>query len=330
MTKIVRSVGRGGVNLYNDVITIQKLLNKQRIPGASGQLKYDGAVGKETITRIELFQKNIVKMPRPDGRVDPNGKTMAALAGTTTTQPGSSEEKLITTAVLRAAEGSNSESYYNGIVDIMNTYAKAYEINTPKRVAHFLAQIAHESQLKSVEENGAYSAKRMRQIFGCKGGSKNYDSAKDDCKLGNDGKPNRLRDKLWTEEKTYAMNSKNLLNYVYARASMGNGNEASGDGYKYRGRGMIQLTGKNNYDAFTKCHNKKNPNDPRDFVANPDLLVSEPKYGIESAFFFWDANNLNTIADTDKINDVTMAVNNGLNGLADRVARLTRIKKVME
>lgn len=83
MSKIVRSVGRGGVNLYNDVIIIQKLLNKQRLPGVTGQLKYDGDAGKETITRIEIFQKHIVKMAKPDGRIDPGGKTMARLAGTT-------------------------------------------------------------------------------------------------------------------------------------------------------------------------------------------------------------------------------------------------------
>ena len=328
MTKIVRSVGRGGVNLYNDVITIQKLLNKKRPPGITGQLKYDGDAGKETITRIELFQKNIVKMPKPDGRVDPGGMTMANLTGTTA-QSGLSEKTTITIALLRAADDSNTESYYKDIVEIMNTYAKAYAINTPQRAAHFLAQIAHESGLKSTEENGNYSAKRMHEIFGCKGGPKNYDPATDDCKLGMNGKPTRLRDKLWTEEKTYAKNAKNLLNYVYA-SRLQNGSETSGDGYKYRGRGMIQLTGKANYDAFTKCHNKKNPNDLRNFVANPDQLITESKYGIESAFFFWEANNLNSIADTDKLNEVTMAVNGGLNGLSDREARFTRIKKVLE
>ena len=95
MSKIVRSVGRGGVNLYNDVIIIQKLLNKQRIPGVTGQLKYDGDAGKETITRIEIFQKHIVKMAKPDGRIDPGGKTMAKLvAGTTPPSKPSGLSKL--------------------------------------------------------------------------------------------------------------------------------------------------------------------------------------------------------------------------------------------
>ncbi len=92
----------------------------------------------------------------------------------------------------------------------------------------------------------------MRKTFGCKGGSRQYDKNTDDCKLG------RLREKLWTQESKYAHNPKNLANYVYARKSLGNGNELSGDGYKYRGgRGIMQLTGKNNYQMFTNKHNIK-------------------------------------------------------------------------
>jgi predicted chitinase len=225
----------------------------------------------------------------------------------------------ITTALLRAAEPTNTDAYYDSILDAMNQYADLYAINTPLRVAHFLSQIGHESQFKIIEENGAYSAKRMRQIFGCKGGQRNYDASRDDCKLG------RLRDKLWAEEGKYANNSQNLLGYVYA-SRFDNGDEASGDGYKYRGRGMMQLTFKSNYAAFTITHNKRNPDDQRDFVANPDLLVSEPKYGIESAYFYWDSRNINAIADTDDVERVTIAVNGGLNGLAERQAALQRIK----
>lgn len=81
MTKILRSVGRGGVNLYADVIAIKKLLNKQRMAGATSLLKLDGTVGSETIARIELFQKNELKMAKPDGRVDPGGKTLSKLTG---------------------------------------------------------------------------------------------------------------------------------------------------------------------------------------------------------------------------------------------------------
>jgi len=228
----------------------------------------------------------------------------------------------ITTASLKAADSTNKDSYYDSIVEMMNRYAEAYAINTALRVAHFLSQIGHESGFKIVQENGNYSAARMRKIFGCKGGSKNYDTAKDDCAMG------RLRDKLWTEETRYAGNPKNLLGYVYA-SRFGNGDEASGDGYKYRGRGMMQLTFKANYSKFTASHNQKNPDDPRDFVADPDLLLTDTKYGIESAYFFWGSRKINAIAYSDNVHDVTIAVNGGLNGLSDREARLQSVKKAL-
>jgi len=190
-------------------------------------------------------------------------------------------------------------------------------------VAHFLSQIGHESKFKIVEENGSYNAKRMREVFGCKGGMKNYDKNKDECT------GERLRDKLWTEESKYANNANNLLAYVYAGPRLGNGDEASGDGYKYRGRGMIQLTFKDNYSKFTAAHNQKNPGDPRDFVADPDVLLTDPKYAVESAFYFWDDRKINPLADDDNAVKVTKAVNGGLNGLPDREARLKRIKAAL-
>ena len=228
----------------------------------------------------------------------------------------------ITTALLKAADSTNTDEYYDSILEMMNQYCEAYEINTPLRVAHFLSQIGHESKFKIVEENGNYSAKRMREFFGCRGGPRNYNAAQDECTAG------RLREKLWTEESKYARNAKNLFSYVYA-SRLGNGDEASGDGHKYRGRGMMQLTGKTNYSQFTASHNQKNPNDPRDFVANPELLVTDRQYGIESAFYFWDARSLNAIADSDNVRDVTIAINGALNGLADREARLQSVKKAL-
>ena len=71
---------------------------------------------------------------------------------------------------------------------------------------------------------------------------------------------------------------------------------------------VIQLTGKENYMKFTVSHNAKNPDDPRDFVANPDLLKTDLRYGIESAYFFWDTKHLNEIADADDVEAVTLAV----------------------
>lgn len=229
---------------------------------------------------------------------------------------------MITVAILKAAEPGNTDQYYQSILGGMNKYAAAYKINTRLRIAHFLAQIAHESKLKTVEESGNYSAERMHQIFGCKGGSRNYDAGRDDCRLG------RLREKLWTEQAKYARNSKNLLSYVYANR-LGNGDEASGDGFRYRGRGMIQLTGKTNYKGFTDSHNARNPDDPQDFVERPELLIDIIDYGVESAFYFWDSLPLNAAADADDVVKVTRLINGGDIGLADRKARLARIKAAM-
>jgi predicted chitinase len=234
----------------------------------------------------------------------------------------------ITIALLQAADSTNSADYYASIVDPLNAYAKAYAVDSRSRIAHFLSQIGHESAFRNAAENGSYSAARMRQVFGCKGGAACYDAGTDNCALGADGKPAQLRPKLWTDEQTYARNPQSLLSYVYA-LRLGNGDEASGDGFRFRGRGLIQLTGKDNYHAFTACHNQKNPQDPKNFVDFPDLLVSELKYAIESAYYFWEANDINPIADGDDVAAVTRKVNGGLNGLDDRRARFERIKNAM-
>lgn len=232
---------------------------------------------------------------------------------------------LISVELLLKAEPSNSAEYYDGIVAAMNTFAALYQVDTPLRVAHFLAQIGHESHFKPIEENGNYSPKRMREIFGCRGGASRYNDVADECLLGPGA---RLRPKLWLDEARYAHNPANLLSYVYA-SRFDNGDEASGDGFRYRGRGLIQLTFKANYQAFTDRHNAKNPDDPQDFVLDPDLLVTQRKYAVESAFFFWDTTKLNEDADKDDLQAVTRKINGGLNGLPDRRARLVRIKQAM-
>jgi predicted chitinase len=238
------------------------------------------------------------------------------------------EAAVVSVALLRVADGSNPDTYYEGIVAALADSARRYRVDTPLRLAHFLAQIGHESSFRATEESGSYSAPRMHEIFGCRGGPSQYDRAEDDCKLGPDGKPARLRPKLWTEQASYAGNPQRLLSYVYANR-LGNGDEASGDGYRYRGRGLVQLTGKANYAAFTEAHNVRDSDDLRDFVAEPDLLLSELKYAIESAFYYWDARTVNALADLDDLEGVTRAVNGGLNGLIDRGARLARIKKAL-
>jgi predicted chitinase len=110
---------------------------------------------------------------------------------------------------------------------------------------------------------------------------------------------------------------------------MGNGDEASQEGYKFRGRGIIQLTGKNNYRKYTEIHNRANPNDQRDFVEDPDMIITVTRYGIESGFIYWAMVNANEIADSDRSADLTAAINGGMNGYADRIECLTKLKEHM-
>lgn len=171
-----------------------------------------------------------------------------------------------------------------------------YGVNTPLRLAHFLAQAGHESGgFRVFQENLNYSDKGLKGIF------KKY----------------FLRpDKTIDEPKVlaYAKKPEKIANLVYA-SRMGNGPEASGDGYKFRGRGAIQLTGKDNYTAFSKTVTEDS------ILANPDLVAT--KYALASAAWFWSKNNLNTIADQgateEVVTKITKRVNGGTIGLADRL-----------
>ena len=111
------------------------------------------------------------------------------------------------------------------------------------------------------------------------------------------------------EADAYARQPEKIANRVYANR-MGNGSEASGDGWKYRGRGLIQLTGRTNYQAFAEWVGDERVLD------EPDLVSSE--YAVHSAVFFWDTNKLNTLADKDDVVGLTKRINGGENGLAHR------------
>lgn len=169
-----------------------------------------------------------------------------------------------------------------------------YNINTPLRLAHFFAQLAHESAYFTVlQENLNYSASGLLEIFG------NYFNS--------------------TTANAYARQPQKIANRVYANR-MGNGNEASGDGWKYRGRGYIQLTGKANYQAY-KNFSKI------DVVKNPDLLLNSST-ALDVAGWFWSSKNINTHADKDDITTVTKLINGGTNGLQDRINKLKTYKTI--
>ena len=174
------------------------------------------------------------------------------------------------------------------IAQIPDTASK-FNINTPLRLAHFLAQCGHESGgFKVTQENLNYSAKGLMGIF------KKYFPTQ-------------------ALAESYQRQPQKIANKVYA-SRMDNGNEASGDGYKFRGRGYIQLTGRANYTAFGKAINE-------DIANNPDVVSG--KYALLSAAWFWSKNGLNTLADggsSDQVvTSITKRVNGGTIGLPDRI-----------
>ncbi|ENA33927.1 hypothetical protein HMPREF1487_06093 [Pseudomonas sp. HPB0071] len=232
--------------------------------------------------------------------------------------------------MLAAVNPSGTEIHHKNILPILNKYTKAYKLKNKRELAHFLSQIAHESNLNAVEEGLYYSPMQMRATFGCKAKNRKsgYNSLTDSCNFG------VLREKLWTNESHYARNAENLGNYVYANR-LGNGSEESGDGYKYRGRGMIQTTGKDAYRYFQNVHNRQNPDDIRDFISHPELLSTSLDYSVESAFVFWfskqTANGLklSDIAKTEGVVRVTEIVNGGQNGLTDRKNKYNAIAPLL-
>jgi putative chitinase len=166
-----------------------------------------------------------------------------------------------------------------------------YEINTPQRVSAFLAQCGHESGgWTTFQENLNYSAQGLCTTF------KKYFPT--------------------LEVATpYARQPEKIANRVYANR-MGNGPEESGDGWKYRGRGPIQLTGKSNYTQFAKDMF----DDWQNLVDNPDWVTEDKDFALMSAIWFWNKNKLNVQADAGDLKLMTKKINGGYLGLDDRIA----------
>jgi putative chitinase len=186
------------------------------------------------------------------------------------------------------------------LAQIPDTVAK-FDLGTPLRLAHFLAQCGHESAgFKAVTENLNYGAKGLQSIF------KKY---------------------FPTEAKAleYERKPEKIANLVYANR-MSNGDEKSGDGFKFRGRGYIQLTGRANYTAFNRFV------DNDDVVANPDLVAT--KYPLLSAGWFFNSNGIHRLADggaTDAVvTAITRRVNGGTHGLDDRIAKFKKYYSILK
>lgn len=181
-------------------------------------------------------------------------------------------------------------------VDDINITLGIYNIDTPLRASAFLAQIGHESnRLKAVEENLNYGAAGLKATFG-----KYF-------------KENGLVD-------SYARKPQMIANRVYANRN-GNGDEQSGDGWRYHGRGLIQITFKTNYESCGRALGV-------DFVSNPTLLA-DPKYATLSAGWFWDSRNLNEYADNEDFLTITKRINGGINGIEDRTKLYEKAKEVL-
>ena len=193
--------------------------------------------------------------------------------------------------IIPAAKDKDIEFY----LDALNSKLSGVEIDTPLRIAHFIAQIAHESgSFKYKSENLNYSAKALRAVFG-----KYFKS--DDV------------------AESYARKPEHIANIVYANR-MGNGNASSGDGWRYRGRGLIQLTGCENY---TKCGESIG----KDLATFPDFLIFDPFAAVSAACWYWQSRDLNRFADSDDIRSITRKINGGYHGLKDREEYLARAKK---
>ena len=188
-----------------------------------------------------------------------------------------------------------SDNVYGQIQSVVDTF----HINTSLRLSHFLGQCAHESgNFKFTTENLNYSVKGLLSTF-----------------------PKYFKQPGLAE--AYARNPERIASRVYA-GRMGNGVEGTADGWKFRGRGYIQLTGKNNYSAFDKFVNE-------DIISNPDLVAK--KYSLLSAAWFFHKNKLNSISDKglteNVITELTKRINGGTNGLDDRIKYTVKFGKIL-
>ena len=188
------------------------------------------------------------------------------------------------------------DAWHEALVAVMPKYG----INTARRAAHFISQCAHESNnFRSLSENLNYSEKALNAVFGRYFGAAPKRNAAE-----------------------YARNPEKIANYVYMdefrKYKMGNVKE--GDGWLFRGRGLKQLTGRENYTRFGKSINIS--------AEEAAIYVATPKGAVESACWFWDANKLNTIADTDDVVKMTKKINGGNIGLADRQQRYAKAMQV--
>ena len=258
---IVKSVGQSGRNDLTDVMVFQILfnLNIGRFPDPKpAKLSPDGKIGPNTINAIKSFETTVMKLASSDGMLAPGDATVEALLQGLPAGP--SKEKL--SVVMPRALPAKIDLYYDPLVAGM----KKHDITSNLRMAHFIAQIGHETAsflfAEEIADGSAYEGR---------------------VDLGNTQK---------------------------------------GDGKRFKGRGLIQLTGRANYAAYSKDSGV-------DYVAKPELVASDPFVAVDVACWFWNTHGINKLADEDDVKAVTKRINGGFNGLDDRIEYLIRAKAVL-
>ena len=258
---IVKSVGQSGRNDLTDVMVFQILfnLNIARFPDPKpAKLSPDGKIGPNTINAIKSFETTVMKLASSDGMLAPGDATVEALLQGLPAGP--SKEKL--SVVMPRALPAKIDLYYDPLVAGM----KKHDITSNLRMAHFIAQIGHETAsflfAEEIADGSAYEGR---------------------VDLGNTQK---------------------------------------GDGKRFKGRGLIQLTGRANYAAYSKDSGV-------DYVAKPELVASDPFVAVDVACWFWNTHGINKLADEDDVKAVTKRINGGFNGLDDRIEYLIRAKAVL-
>jgi len=187
----------------------------------------------------------------------------------------------------------NTANWYTALCDNL----PQYEINTPERVAAFIAQCAHESGgFKRLKENLNYKWESLRRVF-----PKYFPT--DDV------------------AQAYAHKPEQIASRIYG-SRMGNGDEASGDGYRYCGRGLIQLTGRNNYTKFAESIGME--------VDQVPVVLETYDGAVKSACWFWSSNDLNQWADAGDILTMTKRINGGTIGLEDRIKHYNHAMEVLQ
>ncbi len=203
----------------------------------------------------------------------------------------------INSQIVRGIMPNAPEDVNSALVKTFNEWSDSFGIDTKMKAAHFLAQIAHESgELRHMEENLNYSEDALLRVF----------------------------PKYFTRQTAakYARHPSMIASRVYANR-MGNGNEASGDGWMFRGRGAIMITGRSNYKAYAASDFCVG-----DLMSHPEWLAKSPGC-FKSAMWFWWKNGLNELAERDDVEAVTRRINGGTNGLAQRMYYTRKAKKTL-